>query len=358
MFYDKETEKIAKILVEHSCKIKKGDVVQIIAGIPAKPLILEVYKQVIQKGAYPMLHVDFSGLNYLYYKYASNEQLRNFPEISYHEMKKSDAVIYIGAPENRYELATIAPQKLTLRNKVTKKISDERLKKRWVIFDWPVKDFAKDAGMSLANFRKFVFNACIQDWNALKKKMIKIKKIIDKGKKVRILSKDTDISFGIKGRLAAVGDGTFNMPDGEVWTAPEENTTRGHIAFTYPLIVMGRKIKGIKLRFRKGKVVKASAKENEDVLKALIATDSGASKLGELGIGCNYKIQRFSNLLLFDEKIGGTIHLALGNAYKECKGKNKSAVHADIVKDLRKKHGGGKVFIDNKLFIEDGKFKI
>ncbi|MEM2956306.1 MAG: aminopeptidase [Candidatus Pacearchaeota archaeon] len=353
-----EIVKIAKILVEHSVRIKKGDYVQIHAGILARDLILEVYKQCIQKGAYPRVSIDFEGLNYLYYKYSSKEQLMHFPDIAMYEMKKTDAVIYIAAPENRYELATIPPELLTLRQKTIKKITDERLKKKWVIFDYPVEDFAKEAHMSLKEYRKFVFEACQPDWQKMTALMKKVKAAIDKGKKVRIKAKDTDISFGIKGRLGAIGNGTHNMPDGEVWTAPEENTTEGYITFTYPREYMGRMIEGIRLEFKKGKVVKASAKTNFDVLDSMLKTDEGARKLGELGIGCNFKIQRFTNNLLFDEKIGGTIHLALGNAYKECRGKNESAIHADIIKDLRPKFGGGEVWIDDKLLIKDGKFMI
>jgi aminopeptidase len=353
-----EIQKIAKILVEHSARVKKGDYVQINAGMPARDLVLEVYKQVIQKGAYPVLKTDFEGLSYLYYKYASKDQLMHFPGLAYNEMKKTDAVIYIGAPENRYELATIPPEPLTIRQKVTRKISDERMKKKWVIFDYPVADFAKEAGMSLPEYRKFVFNACMQDWDKLKiGLMLKVKKVIDKGSRVRIKTPNTDLTFGIKGRLGAVGNGTFNMPDGEVWTAPQENT-EGYINFTYPLERMGRQIKGIRLEFKKGKVTKASAKTNFDVLDSMIKTDNGARILGELGIGCNFNIQKFTNNLLFDEKIGGTIHLALGHAYKECNGKNESAIHADIVKDLRPKFGGGEVWVDDKLLIKDGKFMI
>ncbi|MBU2522889.1 MAG: aminopeptidase [Nanoarchaeota archaeon] len=353
---DVKTKEIARILVEHSCRIKKGEYVQIVAGIPARPLILELQKQILKKGAYPRVDIDFEGLSYTYYQYASEEQLKNFPKLRYDEMKQTDAIIYIGAPENRYELYSADPKKITLRSKIIKKIFDERLKKKWVIFDWPVRDFADDAGLSLSEFRKFVFDSCIQDWNKLTGMMDKVKRVLDKGNKVRIISNDTNLTFGIRGRLGAIGDGRHNMPDGEVWTAPEEDT-EGHITFTYPLIFMGRKIEKIRLEFKKGKVVKASAKSNLNALDHLLKTDEGSRKLGELGIGCNFKIKRFSNLLLFDEKIGGTIHLALGNAYTECNGKNKSAVHADIVKDLRHPYSG-EVWIDNKLLIKDGKLLV
>jgi len=354
---DVKVKEIARILVDHSCRVQKGEIVQIIAGIPSRPLIVELCKRIVQKGAFPRVHVDFEGLNYSFYKYASKDMLQDFPELDYEEMKKSDAIMFIGAPENRYELAAISPDAITLRSKTLRKITEERLKKKWVIFDWPVKDFADDAQMSLPEFRKFVFDSCIQDWNKLKGLMSKVKKVIDHGKKVRIVSKDTDLTFGIRNRPAAIGFGLNNMPDGEVWTAPEEDTTEGYVTFTYPLIVLGRKIEGIRLEFKKGKVVKACAKSNLDALDHLLKTDQGSRKLGELGIGCNFKIKRFSNLLLFDEKIGGTIHLALGNAYKENNGKNVSAVHADIVKDLRPPYLG-EVWVDDRLLIKDGKLLV
>jgi len=354
---DARIEKLAKILIEHSLKIKKNDIVQISAGIPARPLILELYKQIIRKGAYPRVNIDFKGMSSTYYRYASEEQLRNFPKISMFEMKNTDALIYLAAPEDRYELAKIPSKKIMHRQKILEPIDKERMKKRWVLFYYPVKDYAKDAGMKLSEFEDFVFNSCFIDWKKQSEKMKKLKNILDKGKIVRIVGKDTDISFSIAGRNAVIGDGTFNMPDGEVYTAPHEDTLNGKIAFTFPLIEMGREISGIVLEFKNGRLIKASAKKNENILKTMINTDKGASKIGELGIGCNYNIKKFVKATLFDEKIGGTIHLALGKAYKECRGTNKSAVHRDIIKDLRKPFGG-KIFIDNKLIQKDGKFLI
>jgi aminopeptidase len=356
-----EIQKIAKILVEHSTKVKKGERVQINADILARDLVLEVYKQIIQKGAFPSLHIGFEGLSYTYYKNASEEQLKNFPRISYFEIKNTQKVIHIRAPENEHELATINPGRITQRQKTTKKISDfihDKLRKNWVIFDYPVEDFAKSAGMPLNKYKKFVFEACMPDWNKLKDFMSKVKRVLDKGDKVRIKAKNTDITFSIKGRNAVIGDGTNNMPDGEVFTSPVDNSAEGYITFTYPLERNGVFAKGIRLEFSKGKVIKASARENFRVIDALLKSDEGAKRLGELGIGCNFKIQKFTNHLLFDEKIGGTIHLALGLAFKECKGRNDSVVHADIVKDLRPKYGGGEVWVDNKLLIKDGKFMI
>ena len=357
MIKEEKIQKLAKIIVEHSIKVKKGDFVQISAGIPARQLILELYKQILKKGAYPRVNVDFEGLSSTYYKYASQEQLKKFPKISMYEMQNTDALIFIGAPENRYELAQIPSERIMQRQKVLDPIDKLRLKKRWLLFFYPVKDYARDAGMSLPQFEKFVFDSCLLDWKKEAEKMKKLKKILDNGKIVRIVGKNTDLTFSIEGRNAVIGDGSYNMPDGEIFTAPHEDTVNGQIEFTFPLIDMGHEITGIRLNFKKGKLVKATAKKNENILKTILNTDKGATKIGELGIGCNYNIKKFVKATLFDEKIGGTVHLALGRAYAECKGRNKSAVHKDIIKDLRKPYGG-KLYVDGQLIQKDGKFLI
>jgi aminopeptidase len=284
--------------------------------------------------------------------------LKHYPKISDFKFKNTDAFIYINAPKNRNELKDADPRKMILRRKILEPIDKIRIKKKWVIFDWPTKTLAKDAGMSLNAYRKFVFSSSILDWKKESEKLKKICSLLNKTDKVRIVSKDTDIAMSVKGMTAIIGNGSYNMPDGEIFTAPVKNSVNGFIKFSFPLRSMGRKISGIYLEFRNGKVVKAKADKNEKFLKHLLKTDNDAGCVGELGIGCNYNIKKFTDNLLFDEKIGGTIHLALGNAYPEClKGKkgSKSAIHADIVKDLRK---GGRMYFDGKLVEENGKFKI
>jgi aminopeptidase len=209
--------------------------------------------------------------------------------------------------------------------------------------------------MSLEEFEDFAFDAMLIDYKKLSKQEEKIKKILDKGSKVRIIGKDTDISFSIKGRVGVKCAGERNIPDGEVMTAPVEKSTEGHIAYSYPAIYGGKEVSGVKLWFKKGKVVKATAEKNEKYLHAMLKTDKGASYLGELGIGMNYGIKRFIKQILFDEKIGGTIHLALGSAYKECKGTNESALHWDMILDLKK---GGKLIVDGKVIQKNGKLLI
>ncbi|MBI5148107.1 aminopeptidase [Candidatus Pacearchaeota archaeon] len=351
---DQRIKKLAKLFIEHSCRIKKNESVIISADIDAKPLVFELYKRVLLKGAYPSITWGVDKQAWIYYKYASQTQLKNFPKIAMYQMKNADVVIYISATQDKKELADIKPEKITLRQKITKKISDERLKKRWLIFVYPTEAYAKDAGLSLKQFTNFVFNSSLINWTSLIKKMKRLQKVLNKGNKVRIIGKDTDLRFSIKGRKAILGSGEYNMPDGEVFTSPVESTVDGHIKFTYPRYVFGKKVENIFLKFKKGKLIEVKASKNLDKLKALLNTDKGAKSFGEFAFGMNPKINSYSSELLFDEKMNKTIHFALGNAYKECNGKNKSDVHLDIVKDMHK----GKIYIDSKLIYEDGKFKI
>ncbi|MBW2966686.1 aminopeptidase [Candidatus Woesearchaeota archaeon] len=353
---DPRVKKLAEILVNYSIKVKKGDLIEVNFGIDAKELALEVYKLILKKGAYPMTHTGVPGFTYAYYKNASNEQLTHFPKLAMIEAKMANGSINIGAEYNTKELTKIDPKKISLRRKVTKKIHDEYIKKdNWVICEFPTHSLAQDAEMSLEEFEDFCYSATNQEWKQESKKQDKLKKILDKGKLVRITGENTDLMFKIEGRKSIKCDGHRNMPDGEVFIAPLENSTEGYISYTYPAIYSGREVSGIFLRFHKGKVVEAKAEKGEQLLKEMIKTDQGSCKLGEFGIGMNSNIKQFIKQILFDEKIEFTIHLALGMAYPEGGGKNKSALHWDMIKDLRR---GGKIFVDGKLIQKDGKFLI
>lgn len=348
--------KAAKTLVEWSAQIKKNDYVQIITDPAAEYLALEVYKRVLQKGAYPQLYVSLPGQAHTYYKYASEEQLRNFPGMKMYEMKKTQAVISIGAPLNTRELSDTDPKRISMRQKTLEKLSKYRTEHtKWVIFYYPTDALAQEADMALTDFRDFVFKATNVDWSKTQKEMVRLKKILEKKNKIRVISKETDLTFSVKGRTFIASSGRFNMPDGELFTAPLEKSANGKIYYDFPAIYSGREVVGIRLEFKNGKVVKAAAEKNESFLKEMIKTDKGASYLGEFGIGMNYNIKRFVKNILFDEKIGGTVHFALGVGYKECGSKNKSAIHWDMIKDLRKT---GEIYADGKLIYQKGKFII
>ena len=270
----------AKILVEYCNKIKGGDKVVIDAGVEAAPLVREVYKLCIQKGAYPKVNIGIPGLSEIYYKHASEEQLKHFPELAMKEAEYFDVFISIGAPSNTRSLTNIDPKLIGKRSKITEPIKKEILKKRWVIFEYPTEALAQEAEMSLEEFEDFVFSATLQDWKKISKDEDKLKEILDNGKEVLILGKNTDLKFSIEGRKAIKGDGKNNMPCGEVFIAPVENSTQGYIEFTFPAVRGGRLVEGVKLKFEKGKVIEASAVKNESFLKEMLEIDEGAKKLG------------------------------------------------------------------------------
>lgn len=279
-----------------------------------------------------------------------------FPELNMEEVKRSAGHIFITTTLNTKELTNIDPKKISMWAKTIKPIFDLRLAKdNWILCKYPTSSLAQDAEMSLEEYEDFFYNATNQDWVKESKNQDKLKRLLDNGKTVRIVGGETDLTLSIEGRKSSKCDGHRNIPDGEVFLAPVETKVNGKIFFSYPAIYNGKEVNGVKLEFKDGKVVKASATKNEAFLKEMLNTDKGAKYIGELGIGTNYKITKFTKQILFDEKIGGTIHLALGNAYKEGGGKNESAIHWDIIKDLKK---DGAIYIDNKLIQKNGKFLI
>ncbi|MFT4303240.1 MAG: aminopeptidase [Candidatus Woesearchaeota archaeon] len=353
---DIRIKKLAEILTNHSLKIKKGDIIDINCGAEAKDLANELSKLILLKGGFPRINCSIPGFGYTYFKYASDEQLSAKPELRIYEAKRIAGTISIGTEYNTKELSNIPPEKIALRRKATKPISDIIIKKdNWVLCELPTNALAQDAEMSLEEFEDFVYSACLRDWKKEEKIQENLKKVLDKGKQVRIIGPNTDLTFSIKGRQGIKCFGKRNMPDGEVFIAPVEDTTEGYIHYDFPVCVYGKEIDNIKLEFKNGKVVKATATKGQDLLQKMIKLDAGACKLGEFGIGTNFGIKKFIKNILFDEKIGGTIHLALGMAYPEGGGRNKSALHWDMIKDLRK---GGQIIIDGKVIQKNGKFII
>jgi aminopeptidase len=353
---DDRIVRLAKLLVEYSTEVKEGDRVLISCDAQAKDLALEVYRQCLLKDAYPWIKVELPGRNYIFYKYASEKMLNFFPEHEYYEIKNTDVYIALRAPSNVKELANIEASKIAQRVKVLKPISDWRVEKtRWCAFYYPAESLAQEAGMSLEEFEDFVYNSCLVDWKELSKRLYKLKNVLDKTDQVHIVGEHTDITFSIKGRVAEVGDGKKNMPDGEVFTSVVEESANGEIYYDVPAEYLGNVVEGVRLKFKDGNVVEAEAASGKDFLKKILETDDGAKRLGEFGIGLNYNITRPVKNILFDEKIGGTVHTALGNGYKETLSKNVSAIHWDIIKDLRK---DGKIYFDGQLVMENGRWKI
>ncbi|MBU0998625.1 aminopeptidase [Patescibacteria group bacterium] len=358
MGIDPRITKQAEIIVNYSVKVKKGERVTIVSEYEGRPLVKEIYRLLVQKGV--------SGLNWnlidedldvIYYKYSSKNQRQFFPKVGYYDIKNTDCFIRIYAPSNVKSMSEVDPTKISERLKTLKPISDWRVNKtRWVITLFPTNSLAQEAGMSLSDYEDFVFSA-VNDvsWDSLKEKQAKLKKLMDKTKLVKIVSKDTNLSFSIEGRKAESCYGEFNMPDGEVFTSVVENSVNGFVTFSFPAIYLGREFENVRLEFKNGKVVKATSSKNEKDLNKILDSDRGARFIGEFGIGTNYKIKRFTKDILFDEKIGGTIHLALGRGYKETLSKNVSSIHWDMICDLRT---GGALSFDDKIVQLKGKWKI
>jgi len=354
---DSRIERLAEIVLDKACRIGKKDYIQIVGGIEAQDFILALFEKSVKKGAFPTIKASLPDQSFLYYKNAKKFQLKWFPKLAMQEMKLTKAIVYIQSDTNRKELARIPTERINIRQKALKELDEWRVNKtNWCIVAFPSTGFAQDAGMSLKEYEDFVYSATNFDFSRLEKKFEKLIKLENQTDKVRIVGKETDLEFSVKGRKA-ISDLKWlkNIPAGEVFNSVVENSAEGHIYYEFPAVYLDNEVDGVRLEFKKGKVVKESAEKNSAFLSRVLKSDKGARFLGEFGIGLNYGIKEFSKDILFDEKIGGTIHLALGQSYKECKGKNKSIVHWDMIKDLRK---NGKVYFDGKLVEKNGKLRV
>lgn len=355
---DLRTRKLAKIAVNYSVFVKPGEKVIISGGSEAIPFLVELYKEIILQKAHPIIRFRLPDVSDFFYKYATKEQIQRFPDELMDTIKKANKYIGISTDTNTKELTNCDSKKITERAKVTQEISNyicnEKDKIRRCTIAYPVIALAQDAEMSLTEYENFVYSACIQDWKKLGKQMDRILKVFKKGKSVHLLGEGVDLKFEIHGQKAVADKGEENMPGGEIFMAPVRESLNGWIKFEYPAVEMGKEVTDISLKFEKGKVVESSASKNQDFLKQMLNTDSNSSYVGEFGIGCNPKITKFTKNLLFDEKIGGTIHLALGRAYKENGGGNDSAIHWDIVKDMKK----ARIILDGKVIQDKGIWKI
>jgi len=351
---DRRVEEVAELLVDYSTRVKRGDRVLIRADASAKDLSLEIYEQALLRGAHAWIRAELPGTRYVFYKHANEEQLNFVPDHDMVEIRNTDVYISLGAPSNVKELSSIDPARISTRMKALKPISDWRVEKtRWVIFAYPTEALAQEAEMSLEEFEDFVYNACLIDWSEVSKKLQVLKQKVDAADRAEIVSPDTRLEFSVKDRVGVAASGDKNMPDGEFFTSVVEDSVNGNIHFDVPAVWFGNVVEGITLTFEKGKVVNAKAAKNQAFLEKILSTDEGAKRIGEFGIGLNYGIAKAVKLILFDEKIGGTVHFALGRGYKETLSQNDSAVHWDMIKDLRK---DGEIYFDGKLVMKNGKW--
>ena len=362
---DPRVEKQAEILVNYSTKVRKGDRVLIVSDWLARPLALAVYKACVLAGAYEIrvhFEVDeqvisrsYNEFAEIYLKYATPHQIKAFPKIADEELKNIDCWIRLYAQGNTRGFSNIDPKVISERAKTIRPLIDYRvLKTRWVITNFPTEAQAQEADMSLCEYEDFVFSGINDvDWKKVLLQQKKLADLLTKTKKVRIVGKETDLVLVKAGRKAVSSYGEHNMPDGEVFTSVVEDEVDGIISYTYPALYLGKEFHNVRLEFKKGKVIKAKAEKGEKDLNKILDMDSGSRIIGELGIGNNYSIKRFTKDILFDEKIGGSIHIALGQGHKETGSKNESVLHWDMIKDLR---NNGELWFDDKLVQKDGRW--
>jgi aminopeptidase len=365
---DLRVAKLAGVLVHYSAGVKPGDKVAVQGSTSAEPLLKELYAAVLQAGGHPMVLAVLPGLDELLYRHGSDEQLQHVPEPLRLVMESYDALISVQSAVNTKALSNVPPGKMALQQRAMGGILKTFMKRsaagelNWVGTLFPSHAHAQDAEMSLSEYEDFVYGACLPEpddpigyWKRFSAWQQRIVDWFNGKKEVRIVGPETDLRLSIEGRPFINCDAKKNMPDGEVFTSPVEGSVEGHVCFTFPAIYRGREVAGVRLWFEKGRVVKATAEKNEDFLRQTLDVDAGARGVGEFAIGTNKAVTRFMKQTLFDEKINGTFHMALGASIPESGGKNESAVHWDMVCDLR---GGGEIRVDGELLHKDGKFVI
>ncbi|MFH0816542.1 MAG: aminopeptidase [Methanobacteriota archaeon] len=363
---DPRVEKLAKLVVNYSIYCKKGDKVLITAPPIAEPLALEIFREVIKAGGHPQMNVVFERANEIFFEEAGPEQLAFKSPFRKFLSENLDATIGISADSNTRAMSGVDSRKLALVSAAgmeAKDVHERRSaagKLKWCGLVFPTNGLAQEASMSLSEYEDFVYGACMVDrsdpvaeWKKVSARQQRMVEYLNGVKKLEFYGEDTEISMSLKGRRWMNSDGKHNMPSGEVFSAPVEDSVEGRIRFTFPGVFRGKEIEDVRLVFKKGKVVKATAAKGNELLQALLAIDDGAKRLGEVAIGTNDGIKRFTRKILFDEKIGGTIHMALGSAYLECGAKNRSAIHWDLIKDMKK---GGEIYGDGSLIYKNGKF--
>ena len=359
---DPRVQKFAQLLAHYSIYAKKGETIGVEGPDTTAPLMEAVYEELLRAGAYPILRMTPARATEIFFQHGLPLHFDRVPPFELAYARGMDGTIRIMGSSNTRALSNTDPSLMARFAKARRPARRILLAKKWSLTLFPTEAYAQDADMSLADFSDFVFRANllhlrdpVAAWKAEERKQKKLIAKLRGADEVRIVGPGTDLRMSIKGRIFIPSVATHNVPSGEIFTGPVEDSAEGHIAYDFPVCEGGREIDGIRLVFRKGLVVEATATKNQDYLRKMLDMDPGARRLGELGIGTNYDIQRFIRNILFDEKIGGTIHLALGESYAETGGKNKSGLHWDMIKDLRK---DGALYVDGKLVQKNGRFLI
>lgn len=365
---DPRIDRWAKTLVRYCLAVQPGQLITIAATPAAEPLVRAVYREVLRAGGHPVPQIHLPSLTEVALEEGSDEQLTWISPTDRLLAERADARLTISSETNTRRLSGVDPKRQALQGRVRRElraIRDQHFvpaDDRWCGTLYPTEAYAQEAGMSLHDFEEFVYGACFLNeedpaaaWRALGARQQFYVDWLEGKREVHVVGPDTDLKLSIAGRTFRNSDGKRNFPSGEFFTSPIETSAEGHIRYTIPSSVNGHRVRDIRLTFERGRVVAASAAEGQRFLEEMLETDEGARTLGEFAFGNNWDIQRPTGNILFDEKIGGTVHLALGNSYPETGGKNVSGLHWDMICDLRPAAGGGKVYVDGELFLEDGR---
>lgn len=368
---DIRVSKYAKILVEHSTRIKPGDRILLEGTTAAEPLLRELYIQILEKGGHPHLMMALPGTmpfsqDEMYLTYASDAQLDFVPTFYKLAYEQFEGRIRVHSATNTKGTTNIAPEKMQRRSKATSVITEAQFRRgatdefKWCTTLYPTEAYAQDAGMSLMEYEDFVFGAVhaneadpIAFWNSVKAKQQSAADFMKGKNQVILRGPNVDLTLSVKGRTFINSYGTHNMPDGEIYTGPVEDSVNGWVKFTYPANYGGTSVEGAELTFSNGKVTSANAEKNLDFLLKTLDSDERSRYLGEFAIGTNFDIQKFTGNILFDEKIGGSFHMALGAGYPETGSKNKSSIHWDMICDMRT---DSEILVDGELFYKNGQF--
>lgn len=366
--HDIRIERWAHTLVHYSLYVKPKDVVAIHATPVAAPLVEAVYREVLRTGAYPLPQIELEQLEEILLREGSDEQLMASSPIAATLAERVNARLTIGSRSNTKALSGIDPDRGAKRRKAYGNVASTFHRReqqgdfRWCSTLYPTSGYAQDANMSLSEFEEFVFDVCflndsnpIARWQELSRQQQRLVDWLVGHENIHILGKGTDLTLSVKDRIFINSDGKRNFPSGEFFTGPVENSANGVIEYEVPTTYDGRGVEGIRLVFREGRVVEASARQGQEYLQHMLELDAGARYLGEFAFGNNMRVNRSTKNILFDEKMGGTVHLALGSSYPETGGLNTSSLHWDMICDLRTT---GEVWVDDILFLKDGKILV
>lgn len=365
---DIRMQRLAKLVVQYSVQVKEGDWVLVIGDVKTEPLLDLVVKEVLLAGGHPQIKMDSEAAQETMYQYATEKQLAFVSPTEKMLVEKIDGYIYLQGNRNTRTLSAVDPAKQQVFRRARRSISETMMERsatgdlRWVITQFPCDANAQEADMSLKNYENFVYQAVfcdredpVAEWQAIHVEQDRIIKWLEGKKKISVKSANADLTLSIDGRTFINSSGKNNMPSGEIFTSPIEDSAKGWVNFSYPAITNGREVSGVRLKFEDGKVVDASAEKNEAFLISQLDMDEGSRYLGEFAIGTNYGITQFTKNILYDEKIGGSFHMAIGAGFPEAGSKNKSAIHWDFICDMRE---DGEIAADGEIFYQNGKFII